>query len=360
MLVVTAVNAPVPASGRASPPARGRRGPAIEPRHRAPTRVVPASCCPIVVADRAASRRLAGADCTAGRPNLGVAWAAGYPPIRLAGASSVPLPQVGSGRCRRAVRLRRRPADQVAAPAPTPRGRLWLVRVGMELIGEGLGEALRLLVTADAELLSVIALSLIVSLSATGLAALVGIPVGAILSIRRFRGRRLVDVLVNTGMGLPPVVVGLVVTIVLWRTGPLGALRLLYTPEAMVLAQFLVATPIVAGICRGALDLLDPEVRQALRADGASDVVVGRELVLAAWPQVVLAVAAGFGRAIAEVGASLMVGGNLAGQTRILTTAITLETSRGDFARALALGAVLLVLAFAVNGGLAWRGRAQS
>jgi tungstate transport system permease protein len=128
----------------------------------------------------------------------------------------------------------------------------------------------------------------------------------------------------------------------------------------MAAAQFLVAAPLVAGFTRAALELIDPDVLHALRADGAGGAAAAREMVLAAWPQVVVAVAAGFGRAIAEVGASLMVGGNLAGQTRILTTAITLEASRGDFARAIALGLILLALAFVVNAGLVWRARAAS
>jgi tungstate transport system permease protein len=203
-------------------------------------------------------------------------------------------------------------------------------------------------------------LSLQVSLTATGLAAAVGVPLGVMLAVRRFRGRGLANALVNTGMGLPPVVVGLVVTLFLWRTGPLGVLALLYTPAAMVLAQLIVAAPIVAGITRSAIELIDRDVLQALRADGAGGFVVGRELVRAALPQVLLAVAAGFGRAVSEVGASLMVGGNLAGQTRIMTTAITLETSRGDFARAIALGAILLLVAFGVNALLSWRGRASA
>ena len=215
-----------------------------------------------------------------------------------------------------------------------------------------------LLLAADPEVLRIALLSLQVSLGATGLAALLGVPLGVALAVRRFRGRGLANALVNTGMGLPPVVVGLVVTLFLWRTGPLGSLALLYTPAAMVLAQLIVATPIVGGVTRSAIELIDRDVLQALRADGAGGLVAGRELVRAAAPQVLLAVAAGFGRAVSEVGASLMVGGNLAGQTRIMTTAITLETSRGDFARAIALGAILLVVAFVVNVALTWRTRA--
>ena len=158
-------------------------------------------------------------------------------------------------------------------------------------------------------------------------------------------------------MGLPPVVVGLVVTMFLWRTGPLGFLGLLYTPLAMILAQVIVALPIAAGLTRSALELLDPELASALRVSGAHDGRVAYELLRAALPQVIVAISAAFGRAIAEVGASLMVGGNILGQTRVLTTAITLVASRGDFAQAIALGIVLLVLAFAVNAGLSWRAR---
>lgn len=230
----------------------------------------------------------------------------------------------------------------------------------MDLLWLGLSEAMALLLRADREVLGIAALSLRVSVGATILAAIIGIPVGVVLATRQFRGRALLDAVVNTGMGLPPVVVGLVVTIFLWRTGPLGALALLYTPEAMVVAQTIVAAPIVAGVTRGALELIDRHIAEALRADGAGGIDLGRELVFAALPQVMLAIAAGFGRAISEVGASLMVGGNLAGQTRVLTTAIALDTSRGDFARAIALGIILLALAFAVNVLLAWRARAAA
>ena len=230
----------------------------------------------------------------------------------------------------------------------------------MDLLWTGLREAAGLLFRGDAEVAAIALLSLQVSLGATLVAALVGVPIGAFLALRKFRGRGLANAVVNTGMGLPPVVVGLVVTIFLWRSGPFGWLGMLYTPEAMALAQVIVAAPLIVGFTRGALELIDPDVLHAMRADGAGGLTAGREMVFAAWPQVIVAVAAGFGRAIAEVGASLMVGGNLAGQTRILTTAITLETSRGDFARAIALGAILLALAFVVNAGLAWRGQASA
>jgi tungstate transport system permease protein len=222
----------------------------------------------------------------------------------------------------------------------------------VELLWGGLTAAIGLIVRADPELRAIAVLSLGVSGAATALAALSGIPLGIALHLKRFRGRRAIGVLVNTGMGLPPVVVGLVVTLLLWRTGPLGELRLLYTPSAMVLAQLVVALPLVAGFTRAALDLLDPDLVMALRADGADDRRTGYELARAAGPPLLVAVAAGFGRAISEVGASLMVGGNIVGQTRILTTAIALETGRGEFALAIALGIVLLLLALLVNTAL--------
>lgn len=230
----------------------------------------------------------------------------------------------------------------------------------VELLWDGIADAFWLLLRGDPEVARVALLSLQVSIGATVVAAVLGIPLGAGLAMGRFRGRGLANALVNTGMGLPPVVVGLVVTIFLWRTGPFGFLGLLYTPTAMGLAQTIVAAPLIVGFTRGAVEMIDPDVLHAMRADGAGGLVAGRELVFAAWPQVLVAVAAGFGRAVAEVGASLMVGGNLVGQTRILTTAITLETSRGDFAKAIALGTILLALAFLVNAGLAWRGRAAA
>ena len=227
----------------------------------------------------------------------------------------------------------------------------------MDLLVDGFRQAIELIVRGDPELLRVMALSLVVSTIATTLAALCGIPLGAALAIGRFPGRRPLQILVNAGMGLPPVVVGLVVSIFLWRTGPFGALRLLFTPQAMVIAQFLVAVPIAAGLTRSTLELVDRDILHALRIDGAGEARVGRELVRVVAPQMLVVVAAAFGRAISEVGASLMVGGNLQGQTRILTTAITLETSKGDFARAIALGLVLLGLTLLVNVALSWRER---
>jgi tungstate transport system permease protein len=228
----------------------------------------------------------------------------------------------------------------------------------VDLLWAGFAEAGHLIATGDAEMVRILVLSLVVSGSATALASLTGIPAGVALAVGRFPGREGLQALVNTGMGLPPVVVGLVMTMLLWRTGPLGFLALLYTPGAMIAAQFIVAAPIAAGFTRAAVELLDPDIAGALRVDGAVARTLARELVRAALPQVLVAVAAAFGRAVAEVGASLMVGGNILGQTRTLTTAITLVTSRGDFGLAIALGLILLAMALVVNAGLTWRARA--
>jgi tungstate transport system permease protein len=227
----------------------------------------------------------------------------------------------------------------------------------VDLLWDGLVQAIGLILRGDREVASVTALSLGVSVAATLLAAACGIPLGAALAVGRFPGRRALQVLVNAGMGLPPVVVGLVVAILLWRTGPLGFLRLLFTPQAMMIAQFLVALPIAAGLTRSTLELVDRDIVHAMRVDGAGEARVARELVRVVAPQILVILAACFGRAISEVGASLMVGGNLAGQTRILTTSIALETSRGDFARAIALGLILLGLTLLVNVALTWRER---
>lgn len=224
---------------------------------------------------------------------------------------------------------------------------------GGNLIWAGFADAFRLLARLDPATVRIATLSLAVSGLATVLAAFVGIPAGAALALNRFRGRGLVAALVHTGMGLPPVVVGLGITILLWRSGPLGPLDLLYTPAAMVIAQFVVATPLAAGLTRVALEQRDADLLAALRADGAGEWAVGYELVRASANQVLVAIAAAFGRAISEVGASLMVGGNILNATRVLTTAIALETSKGDFARALALGMILLACSFGVNVALA-------
>jgi tungstate transport system permease protein len=219
----------------------------------------------------------------------------------------------------------------------------------VDVLGDGLLEAVRLLLTGDEDTWAITGLTLRVSLGATLVAFVLGVPVGTALALGRFRGRRLLLAIANTGMGLPPVVVGLFVTVLLWRAGPLGALGLLYTPTAMVIAQAAIATPIVIALTATALQQVDPDFLLQMRALGATRVrALGALLVEAKLP-LLAAGLAGFGAVVSEVGAAQMVGGNLAGETRVLTTAAVLATSRGQFALAIAFGLVLLVIAFAVN-----------
>ena len=219
----------------------------------------------------------------------------------------------------------------------------------MEVVLEAIQGAWRLLAGGDDVTYEVLWRSLRISLSATAIALTVGLPIGLGLAVGRFPGRRVLYTLANTGMGLPPIVVGLVVTVLLWRSGPLGGLGLLYTPTAMVIAQAAIATPVVVALSAAALQHVDEEFRLQMRGIGAGRLrslwELGREARLP-----LLAVAmAGFGAAISEVGAALMVGGNLQGETRVLTTAAVLEASRGRFAAALAFGFVLLTVALVVN-----------
>ena len=224
----------------------------------------------------------------------------------------------------------------------------------MDVIVNGALEAARLLLSGDPELWQVIWLSLRVSLTATFLSLFIGIPLGAMLALRAFRGRGAVVSLVNTGMGLPPVVVGLFVTILLWRNGPLGELRLLYTPNAMIVAQCVIAVPIVTGLTLAALQALNPKLRLQLQALGATRTQTVWLLVQEARLPLLAAVMAGFGAVISEIGASMMVGGNIQGQTRVLTTATVMETSKGNFALAMALSLILLGLMVLVNSVLTW------
>ena len=230
----------------------------------------------------------------------------------------------------------------------------------MDLIWQGIKEAIRLILSGDPEVLQITWLSLQVSGSATLLSLLVGIPAGVGLALAKFPGRGLLIALVNTGMGLPPVVVGLFVTIFLWRSGPLGPLGLLYTPTAIVIAQFVIAAPIVVGLTVAAMQQLNPKLRLQLLALGASRWQHLWLLMREARLPLLAAVMAGFGGVISEVGASMMVGGNLLGQTRVLTTATVLETGKGNFDVAIALSLILLALVFGVNYLLTWvqqRGR---
>ena len=224
----------------------------------------------------------------------------------------------------------------------------------MGLIAEGLREALRLLVTGDAEVWRITLLSLQVSGSATLLSLLAGIPLGTVLALARFPGRALLISLVNTGMGLPPVVVGLFVTVLLWRNGLLGFLDVLYTPLAMVVAQFIIAAPIVMGLTLAAIQQVPEQFRFQMLGLGASRAQMIWMLLRQARLPMLAAIMAGFGGVISEVGASMMVGGNIKGSTRVLTTATVLETGKGNFDVAIALSAILLLLTFLVNWALTW------
>jgi len=220
------------------------------------------------------------------------------------------------------------------------------------LLAEGLRQALALLVGGDREVWSILWLSLVVSGTATMVALLIGIPLGAGLALGRFSGRRLVISTVNTGMGLPPVVVGLFVSILLWRSGPFGNLEILYTPVAIVIAQAVIAAPIVTGITMAAVQNVPAPFRLQLLALGASRAQMVWIVLREARLPMLTAVMAGFGGVISEIGASLMVGGNIKGQTRTLTTAMVLETGKGNFEVAIALALLLLLLIFAVNWAL--------
>jgi len=219
----------------------------------------------------------------------------------------------------------------------------------MDLILDGIREALHLIATLDSEVMAVTLLSLKVSCSATLISLFLGIPSGTVLALADFPGRRLVISMVNTGMGLPPVVVGLFVTIFLWRNGPFGFMEILYTPTAMVIAQAVIATPIVAGITIASIQNLPANLKLQVLALGATRVQMVWILVREARLPLLAGVMAGFGGVISEVGASIMVGGNIKGQTRVLTTATVMETSMGNFDTAIALSLILLALAFGVN-----------
>lgn len=212
-----------------------------------------------------------------------------------------------------------------------------------------MSEAFHLLVTGDAELYQIIGRTLFISTVAAALAMVVGIPMGYALARGRFPGRTMLLSAVNTGMGMPPVVVGLIVWLLLTRSGPLGSLGLIYTKEAMVAAQFVIATPLVVGFTAASIQLLPAELPDLLYVLGASR--LRRLWIIAGEAQLGLlaAIMAGFGAVISEVGASMTVGGNLRGSTRVLTTAIVTETGRGNLPVALALGLLLLALSFGVN-----------
>jgi tungstate transport system permease protein len=242
----------------------------------------------------------------------------------------------------------------------------WIDR-SEEYAGQGMGRkvmldglnAWQLIVSGDATLFAIVKLSLAVSLSAVALAAVVGLPLGALLALMRFPGRGAIVVLVNAFMGLPPVVVGLAVYLLLSRSGPLGNLGILFTPTAMIIAQALLIVPIIAALTRQTIEDLWIEYRDELSAMDVGPLGRVTTLLWDARFSLLTALLAGFGRAAAEVGAVMVVGGNIEGFTRTMTTAIALETSKGNLPLALGLGVILVVIVLAINAA-AWGARVWS
>ena len=222
----------------------------------------------------------------------------------------------------------------------------------MQSIGDAFTLALQLVLSGNADLFEIVALSLRVSLTATLLACLCGLPIGALMAISRFPGRGILLVLMNALMGLPPVVVGLLVYLHLSRSGPLGFLGLLYTPTAMIIAQTILIAPIIAALSRQVLEDLHSEYAEQFRSLCLNHWQTVSALLWDARYSLLTVGLAGFGRAVAEVGAVIIVGGNIDHLTRVMTTAIALETSKGDLALALALGLLLLTIALGVNGAV--------
>ena len=219
----------------------------------------------------------------------------------------------------------------------------------MELIVQGIIKAFELIISFDPEVMGITWLSLKISGTATFISLFFGVSIGAGVALTDFPGKRMVISLINTGMGLPPVVVGLFVTIMIWRSGPLGFLEILYTPYAMIIAQAIIATPIVMGISLASIQSLPANLRLQILSLGASRLQMAWVLIKESKLPLLAAVMAGFGGVISEVGASIMVGGNIKGYSRVLTTATVMETSKGNFDIAIALGIILLILAFLVN-----------
>ena len=224
----------------------------------------------------------------------------------------------------------------------------------MDGILQALGGAARLIASGDRVLGSIVLLSLEVSLSAVALATLFALPLGAALAVGRFPGRKAIVVMLNALMGLPPGVAGLVVYLMLSRAGPLGSLGLLFTPPAMVVAQAILVLPIIAALCRQAVEDAWIEYEEQLRSLGAHGLRAALTLVWDIRFSLVTAILAGLGRASAEVGAVMIVGGNIDGVTRVMTTTIALETSKGDLPLALSLGLVLIALVLAINAVAFW------
>lgn len=222
----------------------------------------------------------------------------------------------------------------------------------MQDILSGIAQAVQLIFSANADLYEIIALSLQVTGIALVLATVIGVPLGAALGLSRLRGRGFITVLLYTGMGLPPVVVGLFVYLFLSRSGPFGVLGWLFTPNAMITAQFIIAFPLTTGLTMIAVQSVEPALRLQARALGATRVQEIWTILLEARLGVITAIVAAFGAIISEVGAVLLVGGNIEGKTRVLTTAIVLDTRTGDYALAIALGLILILIAFVINSAL--------
>lgn len=222
----------------------------------------------------------------------------------------------------------------------------------MQDFSQAFGLAFGLVFSADPDLLEIIALSLQVSLTAVVIACIIGLPLGTLVAMSRFRGRTATIILMNALMGLPPVVVGLLIYLLLSNAGPLGWLRLLYTPEAMIIAQSVLITPIVAALSREIIEQYHSEYAEQFRSLSVPHHTAAGALLWDARYSLLTVALAGFGRAVAEVGAVIIVGGNIDHLTRVMTTAIALETSKGDLALALALGIVLVTLALSVNAAV--------
>lgn len=222
----------------------------------------------------------------------------------------------------------------------------------MHIIFEGFQKAFAVICSLDPEFLHIIWLSLKVSLTALFMATFLGLPLAAFFGLKKIPAKGLLISLMNTFMGLPPVVVGLFVYIFLSRSGPLGFMGLLYTPAAMVIAQTILALPIVASLCHSALINVDPTIRQASLTLGATPLQISMTIIREARYGIMSGIIAALGRVMAEVGAILIVGGNIAGYTRVMTTTIALETDKGNFELALALGIILLVISLTINMGL--------
>ncbi|NMD68977.1 ABC transporter permease [Bacillus sp. DNRA2] len=219
----------------------------------------------------------------------------------------------------------------------------------MDLLKDGFLKAIEMIMTGDSEIFAITLLTLRVCFTAIFFSMIVGIPLGVFLGLTNFPGKKFFLVLINIGMGLPPVVAGLTITMLLWRSGPLGDLSLLYSPTAIVLAQILVSLPIITGLTSTAFQQIDPKLRLQIKALGATKAQMVWLLLKETKIAIFAAIMAGLGRVLAEVGAAMMVGGNISGDTRILTTSIVMEVSKGNFDVAIALSFILMSLAFFIT-----------